>query len=184
MNIVPETKFPLTSEAVSQATGRTPAEWFALIDERLGTRPGRKAIGDLLFRELHLDSGWVSTLTVGYEAARGVVEKDGRPRGYAICVTRSLAATPEQVFAVVAAPTWAGPDTTVRVLKATPGKALRFTLEGADHPPGEVVEVKLAPSGDRCSVVLNHERIQDRGRADGCREAWRGILDTWQTRLA
>jgi uncharacterized protein YndB with AHSA1/START domain len=183
MNIQQQPKFPLTREVTRQETGKTPEEWFAMVDSRLSPQPGRKAVGDFLFKEMKVDAWWVTTLVVGYEAARGIVEKDGRPRGYSICMTKAIAAAPEQVFAAIQEASWAGPGTKVAVLKATPGKLLRFALEGPGHPAGELVEIKLTPAAGKCSLVLNYERIQDRGRADGLREAWGAILNTWKANL-
>jgi uncharacterized protein YndB with AHSA1/START domain len=183
MHIESKPKFPLTPEATREHTGKTPDEWFALVDTRLGRDLGRKAVGDFLFKEMKLDAWWATTLVVGYEAARGIVEKDGRPRGYAICVTKSIAAAPEKVFALITAANWAGPDTQVAVLKANPAKQIRFALKGESHPDGELVEIKLTPAAGKCAIVLNHERIQDRGRADGLRDAWGSVLNEWKANL-
>jgi uncharacterized protein YndB with AHSA1/START domain len=183
MHIESNPKFALTPEVARQETGESPEDWFALIDRRLGPSPGRKAVGDFLFKEMKVDAWWTTTLVVGYEAARGIVEKDGRPRGYSICVTKAIAAAPDKVFAAITDAQWARADTKVAVQKATPGKLIRFALEGSGHPAGELVEIKLTPSGGKCSIVLNHERIQERGRADGLREAWAGILNSWKASL-
>jgi uncharacterized protein YndB with AHSA1/START domain len=183
MKIESKSKFPLTPEVIREQTGKMPDEWFALVDSRLGLNPGRKAIGDFLSKEMKVDAWWTTTLVVGYEAARGIEEKDGRPRGYAICVTKAIAATPEKVFALITDAKWAGPDTRVSMQKATPSRLIRFALQGEGHPDGELVEVKLTPTAGKCPVVLNHERIQDRGRADGLREAWGAVLNEWKAKL-
>lgn len=183
MKIESKPKFPLTPEVIREQTGKTPDEWFTLVDSRLGTNPGRKAIGDFLFKEMKVDAWWATTLVVAYEGARGIVEKDGRPRGYAICVTKSIAAAPDKVFAVITDAKWTGADTKIAVQKSTPGKVIRFALKGDGHPEGELVEIKLTPAAGKCSIVLNHERIQDRGRADGLRETWGTMLNEWKTSL-
>lgn len=183
MKIESNPKFPLTPEATREQTGKTPDEWFALVDSRLGRDPGRKAVGDFLFKEMKLDTWWATTLVVGYEQARGIVEKDGRPRGYAICATKSIAAAPERVFALIASAKWTGADTEIAVQKSTPAKLIRFALKGGGHPDGELVEIKLTPAAGKSSIVLNHERIQDRGRADGLRDVWGAVLNEWKTSL-
>ena len=183
MNIIQKTKFPITPESCRKETGKTLQEWFELVDAKCGPNPGRKAVGDFLFKEMKVDAWWATTLAVEYEAARGVVEKDGRPRGYNICATKSIAAAPEKVFARIQDTSWAGQGTQVDFVKTNPGKMARFTLAGAGHPTGELVEVKLTPAGGKCSIVVSHERIQDRGRADGLREAWGEILNQWKAEL-
>lgn len=183
MKIESKPKFPLTPEVTRAQTGKTPDEWFTLVDTRLGANPGRKVIGDFLFKEMKLDAWWATTLVVSYEAARGIVEKDGRPRGYAICVTKSIAVAPEKVFSLITDAKWTGAETKIAVQKSNPAKMIRFALQGGGHPDGELVEIKLTPTAGKCSIVLNHERIQDRGRADGLREAWGAVLNEWKTSL-
>jgi hypothetical protein len=77
---------------VKTATGKTWEEWFSILDKRGGIAKGRRDIGNFLFGECKVDPWWSATINVEYEAARGVVEKDGRPKGYMICVTKTIAA--------------------------------------------------------------------------------------------
>ena len=62
-----------------EETGRSRAEWFNAIDESGAT--GRAAVGKFLLSQ-KIDAWWIATLTVDYEAAKGIVEKDGAPKGY------------------------------------------------------------------------------------------------------
>ncbi len=183
MRVETTPKFPVTPEATLKQTGKTTADWVALADKKLGPKAGRKEVGDFFFKEMKVDPWWTTTLVVAYEAAHGMAEKDGRPRGYNICVTKSITAPPEKVFAAIEEGSWAKPETTVTVEKATPGKMFRCTLSGPGHPAGETVEIKITPSGGKCALAVMHERIQDRGRADGLREAWAGILNGWKGSL-
>ncbi len=183
MKIHQTPKFEVTPESCRKETGRTFQEWFDFIESRLGVNPGRKAIGDLLFKELKVDAWWVTTLIIEYEAARQIVEKDGRPKGYNICVTKAITAPPDPVFAFMQKGAWAGADTQMTVVKANPPKLLRFTLDGPGHVAGELIEAKITPAGAKCSVVITYDRLQDRGRADGLREAWGELLNTWKTQL-
>jgi uncharacterized protein YndB with AHSA1/START domain len=183
------------------ATGRDIDEWFADFDTRGGPGAGRKALGDYLFKERKVDAWWTTTLLVEYEKARGVTEKDGGPRGYSICVTKSVAAPAEAVFAALLDTRWwlgsAGPAALSDgstfddgeghrglVSKLTSGKVLRFSWEGPGHQAGERVEIKLASSGAKTSVVLTHDRLPDRAAADGMRAAWARVLDGLKERVA
>ena len=149
-----------------------------------------------------MDAWWTGTIVVEYEKARKVHEKDGRPKGYNICATKAVAARPAQVFDAFTDAArlskWFGPGTKGdfkeggtfqnadgnrgAIKKINPGKGLRFTWEGAPHD-GELVEVKLAPAGAKCSIVVNHDRIQTREAADGLRAAWGQALDTLKAQL-
>lgn len=187
-----------TDEASARAaTGRTLGEWFAYLDARGGPSPGRRAIGDHLVGELKLDPWWASTVLIGYEAAHGLVEKDGRPKGYMVCATKSVKATPErcaQAFAdAKALDAWFGPGhqaemreggtlrnadgNVATVKKITPGKTLKLTWEQPDAAPGTPVEVKFQPAGAKTTVMVTHDRLQGRADADGLRRAWGQALD-------
>src|SRR4029078_5023479 len=45
-----------------------------------------------------LPTWWAPTLTNEYEIARGDLAKDGKPRGYMICPTKSIKASPTKWF--------------------------------------------------------------------------------------
>lgn len=190
-----------SSAAAKQSTGRSIEEWFAALDARGGPGQGRKALGDFLVKEQKVDAWWTTTLLVEYEKARGVTEKDGGPRGYSICVTKAVPATPQQVYDVLVDATWwLGPRAQADfreggafddqeghrgiVKKANAGKTLRFTWEGPGHQAGEVVEIKLAASGAKTSIVLNHDRLPDRAAADGMRTAWGKVLEGLKEKLS
>ena len=53
----------------------------------------------LFVQECKLDPWWSATINVEYEAARGVVEKDGRRKGYMICVTKTITAPVDKAYA-------------------------------------------------------------------------------------
>lgn len=179
------------------ATGRSLGEWFALLDARGGPGLGRRDIGSHLHEQFKLDPWWISTLNVEYEAAHGLLEKDGRAKGYTICATKSIKATPDAcqaAFADAAAlDRWLGPghDADIRdggflanadgnraaVRKVSPGKTLRLVWEQADAANGTPVEVKFQPSGAKTTVMITHDRLQSRAEADGFRRAWGEALD-------
>lgn len=181
----------VSDETCSAATGRTLAEWHAQIDARGGAALGRRAIGDLLVRELGVDPWWSATITHEYELARSILEKDGKPRGYTICVTKSIAADPRACFGAfadaAALDRWFGPGHDVRiedggywrnadgnratVRKATAGKSIRLTWEDAGLTMPAPAEIKFAPGGRKTTVMVTIERLQTRAEADGYRQA-------------
>jgi uncharacterized protein YndB with AHSA1/START domain len=186
--------------AVLAATGRSWEEWFQELDHRGGASAGRKKLGDFLLKE-KIDPWWTGTLLVEYERSRGVVEKDGRPKGYNVCVTKSVAAKPETVYAALAdCGWWLGPRSKADVReggsfddgdghtgefrKLAVSRAIRFTWQGCGHQEGELVEIKLTASGAKTSVVLTHDRLPDRQAADGMRAVWGAILDELKGKLA
>ena len=89
---------PLTDEACKAATGKTFPEWFAVIDGLGGPAIGRKPVNDHLYGELKIDMWWIATINNLYEAQKAVVEKDGRAKGFNICVTKTVAAPLDKLY--------------------------------------------------------------------------------------
>jgi uncharacterized protein YndB with AHSA1/START domain len=168
-------------------------KWYAPLDALGGPAAGRKALGEWLMKTAGLDAWWTTTVLVEYEKARN----GGVSNGYNICVTKSISATPEAVYSVLADSAWwlgtglqngarfdDGDGHTGLVKKLTPAKLLRFTWEGAGHGAAEVVEIKLAAQGMKCGVTLTHTGLPDRAAADGSRAAWSGVLGRVQEKTA
>lgn len=189
---------PLTDAEIKERSGKTWSQWFKVLDEFGGPEKGRREIGNFLHTTHKLDPWMSSTLIVEYEAARNVVEKDGRPKGYMICATKSVNVPADRAFAAWAAPAqwdrWFSGKSKFEFKegarystadgdagefkKIRPGKAIKFTWENPKHTAGTVVEVTFPPRGaDKCTVTVAHDRIQTRGEADDLREAWGGALD-------
>ena len=179
------------------ATGRTLGEWFTLLDRAGGPGAGRRELGNLLQAEHKVDPWWSSTILIGYEAAHGLVEKDGRAKGYTICATKSIKAAPEACYAQFASAgaldRWLGgkhqldfkdggslsngDGNRALVRKLSPGKTIKLVWQQADAAPDTPVEVKFQPAGAKTTVMITHERLQDRAAADGFRRAWGESLE-------
>lgn len=127
--------------ACEQKTGRWRAHWIDAID-KWGAQ-GRAAVGKYLLSE-KVNPWWIATLTVDHEAAKGIVEKDGQPKGYSICSTKSPAVSAERVFEALTSPEdlahWFGPgavcrtSTTCQPTRAWPGGKRHRCSARAGHP--------------------------------------------------
>ena len=199
MNVDYKPEREVTSTAAKAATGRTLEEWYAELDAHGGTSVGRRVHTEYLFRQLKVEPWWTTTIIVEYEKARGVLEKDGLPKGYNICATKALTAEPAAIFEQFSdASWWLSKDAQVVegstfddgdghkgvFKKVTAGKVIRFTWDGKNHHPGEVIEIKSTTSGGKTSVMMNHDRLQTRAAADGMRAAWGLILNRLKDRLS
>ena len=180
--------------AMKAQTGRTLEEWAQAIEQ--GGASGRAAIGKFLQAQ-KAESSWIPTITVEYERLRGVVEKDGRPRGYSICATKTVNAAPAAVYdaftSAHALDRWLGDGTrvdaveggaltnadgnraTIRQLR--PGKKVLWRWHTPELAPESDVEILLQAKSEKTGVVVNHTRIQTRADADAVRTAWADALD-------
>jgi len=194
----------IEDSSVRTATGKTLAEWSTVLDGLGGPKAGRRELVQHLYTQVKLDEWWATTLVVEYERERGVHEKDGRPKGYSICSTKTVAAPLERVFAAFGTAAdlerWFGPGTTVSFqdggtlanaegdrwtfTRLRPGKDLRFTWQHATRAPESQVEVLLADKGQgKTGITLNHTRIQQRAHADELRSGWSAALDALKRHL-
>ena len=190
-------------DSAKAATGKTLAQWFALIDKKGGAKLGRREIGNWLVGEEKVDPWWSATINCEYEIARGVMEKDGKPRGYTICATKSLKADAKRSYAAfstaAALDRWFGAKhkldlkdggklenadgNRATVKKATPDKTIRYTWEDAGLTMPTPVEVKFQPSGAKTTVMVTIDRLQTRAEADGYRKAWGEALERLKSTL-
>ena len=197
MHVESKSEHPMADADAKAATGKSWEDWYRVLDETGGPTSGRKAITERLMKEHGLAAWWAQTIAVEYERARSVHEKDGRPKGYAICVTKTIAAPAEKIFDAfgdaAVLESWLGTGATAdfkeggsfstadgnrgRYTKVARPKTLRFAWEDEDPAAASTVELKLTPNGAKCGLVLNHERIQSRAHADGLRAAWISAID-------
>lgn len=189
--------------ATRAATGKSMAEWFALLDGAGGPSLGRRALGQILIDQHKLDPWWSSTLLIEYEAAHGLGEKDGRAKGYTICATKSIKASPDQCYRAFAGASeldqWLGSGHQLDfrdggslrnadgnqavVKKISPGKTIKLIWQGEHGAEDSPVEVKFQAAGTKTTVMITHERLQGRPAADGLRRAWGQALDRLKQKL-
>jgi uncharacterized protein YndB with AHSA1/START domain len=185
-------------------TGKTLKQWFAMLDGIDGVKQGRRQCVQMLCTEHQLDEWWAVTVAIEYERAKQVLEKDGRPKGYSICSTKTVAAPLERVYQAFGEAQilsrWLGTKAkadfhdggrfetaegdrgTFTRLRAN--KDLRIAWEHPELAPGTAVEVLLADKGQgKTGITLNHMRIQDRLAADRVRAAWSAAFDRLKTAL-
>lgn len=156
---------PLTDAEIKAKSGKTWDQWFKALDEFGGPAKGRRELGNLLQGEHKLDAWLSSTIVVEYEAARNIVEKDGRTKGYMICATKSMSSPAQKAFDAWASPAswnnWFSKGSKFEFKegaryatadgdagefkKIRPGKAIKFTWENPKHTAGTMVEVTFQP---------------------------------------
>jgi uncharacterized protein YndB with AHSA1/START domain len=186
----------VSETSCKSATGKTLAEWFKALDKQGGVALGRRALSKWVEHEHKVDLWWATTIVNEYEIARGDLAKDGKPKGYSICPTKSIKASPKDCFAAFATAksldAWFGPrhDVDMRegghwrnadgnratITKVNAGKNIRLIAEDAGLTHPTPVEIKFTPNGANCTVMVGIERLQTRAEADGYRHAWGNAL--------
>ncbi len=158
--------FPVTDEACKAATGKTFDQWAEAIKANAEVADRRRdatvwIVGGKRSTEA---VWWATTIWVEYEKRIGRVQKDGRPEGYHICSTKSIAAPIEKVQKALEGEF----DNITRVRD---GKDIRAVWQ--TEGKGETdIEVQFAATGNKIGITLNHKRIPERDEADGARAYW------------
>lgn len=179
------------------ATGKSLAEWFQALDQHGGVALGRRTLSKWIEHEHAVEFWWATTITNEYEIARGDLARDGKPKGYSICPTKSIKAGTRACFEAFTTPraldAWYGPKNDVdlrdgghwrnadgnraTIKKVNAGKNIRLIAEDDGLSWPTPVEIKFEGSGGKCTVMVAIERLQTRAEADGYRRAWSAALD-------
>jgi uncharacterized protein YndB with AHSA1/START domain len=204
MKSVPVDTPDLSAASVAERTGKTLKQWFAELDRAGGLEKGRRELTNHVYEQVGKDAWWAVTLVVEYEIAKGQKEKDGRPTGYSICSTKTVAAPLEHVFRAFGEAAlldrWLGAKTKIAFSdggsfenadgnrgtfkRIRTNKDLRFSWDAPGLAPGSAVEVLFADKGKgKTGITLNHTRIATRREADQLREGWGAALERLKTVL-
>ena len=158
----------VSETSCKSATGKTLAEWFKALDKHGGVALGRRALEQVAHGTTNTRSsrGGATTIVSEYEIARGDLAKDGKPKGYSICPTKSIKASAEGLLRRFrqrpkALDAWFGPkhDLDLRdgghwrnadgnratIKKVNTGKNIRLIAEDEGLTLPTPVEIKFSP---------------------------------------
>jgi hypothetical protein len=172
----------ISSAAVKKATGRTWAEWLALLDKAGAKNLPHREIVQWLERKHHLSEWWRQMVTVGYEQARGLRLKHQKVDGFEISVSKTIAAPVDRAFAAwresALREQWL-PRTPLTLRKATPHKSIRILW-----PDGTTLSVNFWPKGPlKCQVVPQHGKLTTPEAAEQMKAYWAAKLEALQAFL-
>jgi uncharacterized protein YndB with AHSA1/START domain len=190
MNIELKSEYELTDAACKEATGQTLSHWIAAIEAKPELKGKRRdAVNMWLYPEMGKNLWWATTSWVEFERKHGIVQKDGRIEGYNICVTKTINAPIEKVFAAWTSGdlAWFGDSARLlddksiedansnraTALRLRENKDLRYGWKagcGCDETQFDVAFTDNGKGGT--GLMLNHNRIQTRDESDGLRRAW------------
>lgn len=178
-NVIPPS---ISDEAVALKTGKTWPEWFEIIDQAGGMSMNHKQIVAILTEAHAASDWWVQMITVAYEQARGLRDKHETPEGYQVGKSKTINATPQDAFNLLAETDFLAarlPGFTLTITTATPAKSIRIALSD-----GGRVDVQFYPKGSgRTQVTVNHNKIQDASQIQPMKDRWDSILSDLKEKL-
>ncbi len=172
---------PVSDATVIEKTGRSWAEWFALLDDARAHTLSHPEIVKLLARQ-DVGPWWRQMLAVGYERARGLREKHETTDGYQVGASRTIAVPVETLWSAWndarRRRAWLGAmELTVR--KATKPKSMRITWADGSH-----VDVLFTAKGAaKSSVSVDHRKLPDQQRVQQMRAFWKERLTLLKEKL-
>ena len=159
-------------ETIAKRTGRTWADWVALLDGWDATSRTHTEIARYVNQELGVPGWWAQTVTVGYERARGLRALHERPDGFSVTASKTIAVPVERLFAAVTDPAWPEPDA-LRPRTTQPTRSARFDWRDTATRVVFWLESKGAA---KCTVAMAHEKLPDAEVADELKRYWRERL--------
>jgi hypothetical protein len=166
---------PITDEACREATGKTFLEWSKELEGKPEFEGKRREAINWLWDQTGRSPSqawWGTTIYVEHERRLGKVQKDGRPEGYNICVTKSVKASVDKVLSAIVASIPAE-----RVVRVREGKDLKATWHTAGVGAPTEIEATVKETDGKVAIAVMHKRIDTREEADGLRRAWQVRLD-------
>jgi hypothetical protein len=162
----------VSDETIAKRTGRSWADWVALLDEWDATSKTHAEIARHVNEELGVPGWWAQTVTVGYERARGLRALHQRPDGFSVTASKTVAVPVERLFAAVTDPDWPEPGA-LRPRTAQPARSARFDWQDTQT---RVVLWLEAKGEAKSTVALEHAKLPDALVADELKRYWRERL--------
>jgi hypothetical protein len=169
--------------AVQAKTGKTWPEWIALLNRAGAQKMSHKEIASYIHDELGCSGWWSQMVTVGYEQARGMREKNQTPEGFQTSASKALAVPATTVFEA-----WCDANKRIRWLpkapltirKATSPKSVRitWTKDATD------VDVMIYAKGQgKCQVSVSHRKLKGQRQVTRMKKYWAEALERLQKML-
>lgn len=163
--------------AMKAKTGKTWAEWFAILDKAGAQNMGHTEMAAYLHNELGCPGWWNQMVAVGYEQARGTRQKHQKPGGYEISASKTMEAPIGALYKA-----WEDqktrrrwlPDPDIKIRKATRNKSMRITWTDGKTS----LNVNFYVKGKaKAQVVVQHSKLPDGQAAERMKTYWARMLE-------
>lgn len=171
------------SAAVSAKTGKTWAEWFAVLDAAGATKMNHQQIVAHLHEEHQTPGWWTQMITVGYEQERGLRQKHEKPGGFEVSSSKTINVPLSILFNA-----WSNeaervrwlPQRSFTIRKATPNKSLRITW---DNGQSDLTVNLYAKGTTKSQVTCQHSKLPDQAAVEKMRAFWAASLQSLKEKL-
>jgi hypothetical protein len=172
----------MADAAVEAKTGKDWSGWFGLLDRAGAAKLRHKEIAAFLSEKHALPGWWSQTVTVEYERARGLRDVHQTTEGYAVGVTKTIAASLPSLYMATASPElrrkWF-PRGAFEPSSQTRDKYVRGAWK-----KGARLEVGFYAKGKgKAQIALQVRKLSSRTDVEAQRTAWKGALSKLQTLL-
>lgn len=166
----------MSDAAVKAKTGKTWAEWFAVLDKAGAKAMSHKEIVKLLSDRHKVANWWSQMVAVGYERAKGLRALHQTASGFNASVSRTLATGLDQLFGA-----WDETKTRASFLKEAiavttrnPGKNMRFAWD----KDGGKVEVRFTAKGpEKATITIDHMGLASSAAVKRVKSFWADTLE-------
>lgn len=178
-----DTTSRIGDEKLKDATGKTWAEWFSILDKEAAAKHTHKEIVAILNERHGIGPWWGQMVTVGYEQARGLRVPHQKPDGFEISVSKTIKIPVETAFLLFQDPKmrqrWLK-DSNFVVRKATMNKSLRITwIDGTTS-----LSVNFYPkSANKAQITVQHQKIENAKTAEKFKQYWAEQLEGLRTKF-
>jgi uncharacterized protein YndB with AHSA1/START domain len=167
----------ISDKAVVARTGKTWAEWFAILDAAGAKQMDHKQIVAYLAEHHRVGEWWLQMVTVTYEQQRGLRKLYEQPEGFQVSAGKTIAAPAVTLYkAWTEARTrrrWLA-DATFTTTTATPGKSLRIKW-GKDAGR---LDVTFYPRGEaKTQITIQHSHLPSAAQAGRMKKFWKERLE-------
>ncbi|MEI9936345.1 MAG: hypothetical protein WDO69_03890 [Pseudomonadota bacterium] len=162
----------VSSDAVARRTGKSWAEWFALLDSAGAAELDHKGIVAVLAQRHGVGPWWQQMVTVAYEQARGKNGNAATDDGFQVDVSKVLELPLAKLFRFWAEPAernkWLADDR-FSIHKATASKSIRARWgRGVSR-----IDVDFCEKGpSKSQVTVQHNRIETSDAAEQMKAYW------------
>ena len=174
----------ISSSAVKAKTGKDWKQWFAILDKAGAKKWKHSEIAAYLHDECECPPWWSQMVTVGYEQARGLREKNQTISGFAASVSKTIAAPLGKLFTAwkdaKARSAWFRDAAKIEIRKATANKRLLIT--GANG--STAIDLNFYEKGTgKSQVVVQERKLKDAKHVEKIKKYWSDALEKLKSHL-